>query len=535
MALDTHGELLADRYRKLGTIGVGGMARVYLAEDELLGRRVAVKVLHADSPEDAAIRFEREAKLGASLNHPNLVSIFDIVTDAEAVLIVMEYVEGETLRDAIGRGPLPPERTMAVMRDMAAALDHAHAHGVVHRDVKPANILLRHDGIAKLADLGIATATERTAITHSGVVLGTASYMAPEQLSGGEAGPRSDVYALAAVAFEALSGRKARSGKTPVEVAHEVVSGEPPDLERVWPDASPQAAAALVRGMAREPEDRPESAGALADEIERGLRMRARPPVVGWTRATAPLPATDRSARGSTTDRSGRGDTTPIPVAATPGAGTSSDRAAVSAPPGVERGTARPSRRSWVPAVAVAALLLLLAGAGFVALGGGDDSGGGDGDRERAAVSDQSQGDRAKGDRANADQSDAGTTGGGAPAAGANDGGGSASADEGADSEAPPAAAPASDDPVELNDQGYILMQDGRYDEAIPLLQRAVDAFPEGSQELTYAYALYNLGRSLRLAGRPDEAVPVLEQRLQIPNQTRTVEQELEAARAAAG
>src|SRR5680860_550024 len=195
MALDTHGELLVGRYRKLAAIGVGGMARVYLAHDELLGRRVAIKLLHADSTDDAAIRFQREAKLGASLNHPNLVSIFDIATDDESVLIVMEYVDGETLRDAIARGPVPPERAIEVIRDVAAGLDHAHSHGIVHRDVKPANILLRQDGTAKLADLGIATAAERTSITQSDVVLGTASYMAPEQLAGDRAGPAADVYA----------------------------------------------------------------------------------------------------------------------------------------------------------------------------------------------------------------------------------------------------------------------------------------------------------------------------------------------------
>jgi predicted Ser/Thr protein kinase len=519
MALDTHGELLADRYRKLGAIGVGGMARVYLAHDELLGRRVAVKVLHADSPEDAAVRFEREAKLGASLNHPNLVSVFDIVTDAEAVLIVMEYVDGETLRDAIARGPLAPERTMAVVRDMAAALDHAHSHGVVHRDVKPANILLRHDGIAKLADLGIATATERTAITHSGVVLGTASYMAPEQLSGGEAGPRSDVYALAAVAFEALSGQKARSGKTPVEVAHEVVSGAPPDLERAWSGATPGAAAALARGMAREPADRPASAGALADELERGLRIRPSAGVADRTKATAPVPVYDSSA---------------------PEDARAEEPVVGSLLPRADQGAARPtrSRRGWVPAAAVTALILLVAVGALFALRGGDDPAGGGADRERVASRDGTDGDRSKAKRAKDDRDSA------APSAAANGDGDTAAADDGDEVQAPadagrPAdatpAPPASDDPVELNDQGYALMQDGRYDEAVPLLQRAVDSFPEGSQELTYAYALYNLGRSLRLAGRADEAVPVLERRLQIPNQTQTVEQELEAARAAAG
>ena len=182
--------LLAGRYRKIEPIGVGGMARVFLAEDERLGRRVAIKQLHAESPDEAAERFEREAKLGASLNHPNLVSVFDIATDAESVLIVMEYVEGETLKDAIAAGPLRLPRVVSIVHDVAAALGHAHAHGVIHRDVKPANILLRRDGVTKLADLGIATAAEGTSITRSGMVLGTAAYMAPEQLDGAEGRPR---------------------------------------------------------------------------------------------------------------------------------------------------------------------------------------------------------------------------------------------------------------------------------------------------------------------------------------------------------
>src|SRR5919199_1548207 len=134
MATETEG-LLAGRYRKLGTIGVGGMARVYLAQDERLGRRVAIKQLHAETPDEAAERFDREAKLGASLNHPNLVSIYDVATDAESVLIVMEYVEGQTLKDAIAAGALPLPRVVSIVHDVAAALNHAHAHGVVHRDV----------------------------------------------------------------------------------------------------------------------------------------------------------------------------------------------------------------------------------------------------------------------------------------------------------------------------------------------------------------------------------------------------------------
>src|SRR3954463_1840495 len=143
--------LLAGRYRTIERVGSGGMATVLLAEDGGLGRQVAVKRLHAESPEDTARRFRREAKLGASLNHPNLVAVYDIVTDEEGVLIVMEYVDGETLRDAIDRGPLPPERALEVLRGVAAGLDHAHSEGIVHRDVKPANVLLgRRAGEVKL-------------------------------------------------------------------------------------------------------------------------------------------------------------------------------------------------------------------------------------------------------------------------------------------------------------------------------------------------------------------------------------------------
>src|SRR2546423_8166080 len=186
--------LLAGRYRAIERVGRGGMATVLLAEDERLGRHVAIKRLHAESPEDTARRFRREAKLGASLNHPNLVAVCDIVTDDEGVLIVMEYVDGETLRDAIDRGPLPTARAIEVLRGLAAALDHAHGEGIVHRDVKPANVLLGRNGQVKLADPGIPTALESTRITKSGTVMGTASYMAPEQLEGERFGPEADIY-----------------------------------------------------------------------------------------------------------------------------------------------------------------------------------------------------------------------------------------------------------------------------------------------------------------------------------------------------
>jgi tRNA A-37 threonylcarbamoyl transferase component Bud32 len=503
MAPQSHPDLLAGRYRRLSSIGVGGMARVHLAEDERLGRQVAIKQLHASGPEDAALRFEREAKLGASLNHPNLVSIYDIATDEESVLIVMEYVEGTTLQAAITRGALEPERVVEIIRDVAAGLDHAHAHGVVHRDVKPANILLRRDGVAKLADLGIATAAERTSITRSDIVLGTASYMAPEQLAGERAGPAADVYALAAVAYEALSGEKARVGKTPVEVAHEVVSAAPPDLGLAWPDAPRAAASTLARGMAREPERRPHSAGELAADLERSLRSRR--VAQDTTEATAALAPHRAHPRD---DVRSRPAATPTPRAARP-----------SPEPGKPRrqGAERASWSGrWIPALAALALIVVAAVAGVALLGGNEGGGGGE---QQQAGGTQARGDDDGGSAADRDA---------APAAGG-------SADSSTPEPTPepePQPQPAAD-PAALNDQGYQLMQAGDYAGAIPLLEQAVAAFPEGSRELTYAYALYNLGRSLRLAGRPAEAVPILERRLQIPNQTGTVQRELEAARAA--
>jgi len=271
------GVVLAGRYRTIERLGAGGMATVYLAEDERLGRRVAVKRLHAESPEDVGERFAREARLGASLNHPNVVSVYDTVTDENGVLIVMEYVEGPTFGHALGDGLLTPERALEVLGGVAAALDHVHEGGVVHRDVKPANVLVGRDGTAKLTDLGIATASEGTQITRTGTVLGTPAYMAPEQLEGGAMGPAVDVYALAAMAFEVLGGRKARTGRTPVEIAHRATTEPPPDLREAWPEAPAAAAELLTRAMNRDPAVRPTSAGALVRDLEAALRTAGAP------------------------------------------------------------------------------------------------------------------------------------------------------------------------------------------------------------------------------------------------------------------
>ena len=404
------------------------MATVFLAEDERLGRLVAVKRLHGESSEEVARRFRREARLGAALNHPNVVAVYDITSDDEGTLIVMEYVEGQTLRDELGDGPLPPERAIAVLRGVAGALEYAHENGVVHRDIKPANILIRRDGVVKLADLGIATAAEQSKITRSGSVLGTAAYMAPERLDGRPGGPAADVYALAAVAFEMLCGRKAYEGNTPLEVAHKVVNEPTPDLRRCLPDAPDPLADALKRGLAWEPDERP-SAAELVAAIEAALPEAAAgaviEPVAGAAAAGAaggppldarepadatPAPDTDDSdatpARVLPPERTNVGATRTAAAAA---AASASNGAAASAPATTtsaparepteppsdghgERVTGR-SRRRWdLPLIAAALGVFALLAIVLITAGDPDDeSPARDGDRaERVSPSSSS-------------------------------------------------------------------------------------------------------------------------------------------------
>jgi eukaryotic-like serine/threonine-protein kinase len=296
-----------DRYRYVAELGRGGMSHVLLAEDIRLGRRVALKQMNASSDSDALLRLRREALIGASVSHHNLVSIYDIVAAGGGeYVIVMEYVEGRTLRDELSGGrALPAPEALSILEGVAAGLDAIHAHGIVHRDVKPGNILLAANGDVKLADLGIASAPDRTRITAQGVILGTFGYMAPEQLDGKPATTATDVYALAAVAYEALSGRKARSESNPVALAHAIVTRPAPDLRDAWPDAPAEAADLLNRAMAADPAARPPSAteltGRLREALERPTTVPFRPvPTASTTRVSAPtvaaadVPGTDR-------------------------------------------------------------------------------------------------------------------------------------------------------------------------------------------------------------------------------------------------
>jgi eukaryotic-like serine/threonine-protein kinase len=486
------------------------MASVLLCRDERLDREVAVKRLHADSPVDVEQRFVREAKLGASLNHPNLVSVFDTATDDEGVLIVMEYVEGEALARTLKRGALPPDRVASLVRDVGSALDHAHKQGVVHRDVKPGNVLMRHDGVTKLVDLGIATAQDHTRLTHSGMVLGTAAYMAPEQLEGGETTPATDIYALAVVAYESLSGERARDGRTPLEIAHRIATAPPPDIRDVMPSASPQAADVLRQAMARDPRERPGSAGELATGLARALDE----PPTAPTRAVPPTAATRAAPRH-------------VPVPA-PVPAPAPARAAEPPPPtGPARRTGGPAGKRPVGAIALALVFLALAAAVVIAAvlssGDGDEpqQAGGGGERQQA------QGDRQQRDRQQEQQ----------PAQEEQP------AEPAPEPEPEPEPAPeeptGSFDPArgaQLNNEAYSMMQGGDYAGAIPMLQEAVSLWPEDSRDINYAYTLFNLGQSLNRTGDPEAAIPYLEKRLNNWNDQReTVQAELDDARSKTG
>ncbi|HEU5144692.1 MAG TPA: Stk1 family PASTA domain-containing Ser/Thr kinase [Dermatophilaceae bacterium] len=228
------GRLIDGRYRILSHLADGGMASVYVAMDARLHREVALKIMRPALAQDAVFvdRFRSEARSAARLGHPNVVAVYDQGEDRGDVFLVMELVQGKTLRQVIHEeAPLTPREALAILEPILEALRAAHAGGIVHRDVKPENVIIRADGEVKVADFGLARAiTTQGATSASGVLLGTVSYTAPEQVERGVVGPRSDVYAAGLVLFEMLTGRKAVTGETPIQVAYRHVHGsiEPP-------------------------------------------------------------------------------------------------------------------------------------------------------------------------------------------------------------------------------------------------------------------------------------------------------------------
>ena len=254
------GDVIADRYVLEELLGAGGMSSVYRAHDKLLERDVALKLLHATYREDeeAVARFRREAQAVAQLSHPNVVTVIDRGEEDGHQFIVFEYVPGVTLKDHLAQaGPLPVDEVLSIAIDVGEALGYAHGHGIVHRDVKPQNVILNGNGAAKVTDFGIARSVDvEKQLTESGTVVGTGDYIAPEQASGGQAVPASDVYGLGCVLFELLTGSPPFSGAGFVDVAMQHIHSPPPPVRERRPDVPPRVAAAVDRALAKDPADR---------------------------------------------------------------------------------------------------------------------------------------------------------------------------------------------------------------------------------------------------------------------------------------
>ena len=297
--------VLDNRYDVGRTLGSGGMGEVYLARDRVLGRDVALKVLRTQYAGDSefAERFKREARSAASLSHPNIVQVYDRgETEEGSSYIAMEYVPGGTLKEKIvGEGPLGTREAAALGAQVAEALGAAHERGMVHRDIKPQNVLLADRGDAKVADFGIARAGSSVTISRTGSVMGTAGYMSPEQALGEQATPKSDLYSLGVVLFEALTGELPYTADNPIAVSMKHVN-EPVHAPREIDPTIPQGMNALVtRLMAKDPEDRYASADELADDlwrISRGREPTAAPVAAAPTRQQrAPVAASSPTRR----------------------------------------------------------------------------------------------------------------------------------------------------------------------------------------------------------------------------------------------
>ncbi|WIX80679.1 Stk1 family PASTA domain-containing Ser/Thr kinase [Amycolatopsis carbonis] len=272
--------LLSNRYELGETLGYGGMSEVHHGHDVRLGREVAIKVLRADLARDPQFqeRFRREAQNAAALNHPAIVAVYDTGeanTDfGNLPYIVMEYVEGRTLRDIVKtEGPMSQKRAMEVMADVCAALDFSHRHGIVHRDVKPANVMITKNGAVKVMDFGIARAMHdgQSAMTQTAAVIGTAQYLSPEQARGEAVDARSDVYAAGCVLYELITGEPPFTGDSPVAVAYQHVREDPNPPSSVNPAVTPELDAVVLKALAKGPANRYQSAAEMRSDLVRTL------------------------------------------------------------------------------------------------------------------------------------------------------------------------------------------------------------------------------------------------------------------------
>ena len=276
---ERRGTIFAGRYRLERRLGSGGMADVWLAEDQELGRKVAIKILHERYANDTQFveRFRREATHAAGLSHPNVVSIFDRGAAEGSYFIVMEYVEGRTLKELIvTRGPCPVPVAISYVRQVLAALRYAHRNGIVHRDIKPHNVLVDHEGRVKVADFGIARAGS-SQMTEAGSIIGTAQYLSPEQARGAPVDESSDLYSTGIVLYELLTGKVPFTGETPVEIAMKHLSQVPPAPSTIRSEIPRDLDLVVLRALAKEPADRYRS----AKEMDRDLELVGRGDAVG--------------------------------------------------------------------------------------------------------------------------------------------------------------------------------------------------------------------------------------------------------------
>ena len=510
MAQATARITLPERYRLVRHVANGGMASVWEAHDELLDRPVAVKVLaaHLGADDRARRRFAREARAAAGLSsHPHVVTIFDVVEHDDRSLIVMELLRGGTVADRLRAGEEIPHRVALRWLDEAgSALDAAHEEGIVHRDVKPANLLLDERGRLAIADFGIARIGLEDQITQTGQVLGTAAYISPEQAVGEPATAASDRYALAVVAFELLTGAKPFAAGNFAAQARAHVEDAPPLASERDIDVPPAVDAVLDRGMAKEPGDRWPTAGAMVRALDDALAApppRRRAPATDATRVLPQPPARATAAGGG---RPG----TPR------GAGSTADR---------------PPRRGGTAAFVALAALLLVVAAGAVVLITRDD---GDGtpraERTPEATPDRTRTPEATPDRTATPEPTATATASPTPTATP-------------EPTAEPTATPepggngVGNDPTRLQLRAFELNNAGQPAQALPFAEKAVRRCEGSTAVSPCAYALFEYAKALRLTGDPASAVAVLEERIQrFPdNQPAAVQAELARARAAAG
>jgi len=354
--MTTRPDAIGQRYELGPLLGRGGMGEVRAATDLRLGRAVAIKVLRSDLAEQEKLRgrFEREARAAARINHPNVVAIYDIGEDDGVPFIVMERLPGNTLSTEFASGRVSQERACALGIEILSALDAAHQLGVIHRDIKPGNILLDPGSHAKVADFGIAKLAEEDSQTTMGMVFGTASYLAPERLAGHVATPASDLYAVGVLLFEALAGRSPFTGETPLALVEAISRGAAEPLRGLRPDLDAAVVAVIERSMRLDPAQRYASASEMAAALAAATETTAAVYVGEPTVATPVLGTFDEDSTRVMRIGDDAAATAPATAPAT-----------VPTPAPVEPTTATrarvASRMKWLLAAAVVAVLLVAA------------------------------------------------------------------------------------------------------------------------------------------------------------------------------